>query len=680
MANSTAARLWRTRDKLGWRNFAVAILVLSAALAIALFSAAVGQEGRLGLAALTTVIALAMAGWVAITIVPALARRSSLRWIAYQIDYKLTRDGIIYLIAVFILILAAVNTGNNLLFLILACLLAGILVSGVLSRAVLTGVSLKFDLPEHIFSEQPVLAEVELRNEKQLWPSFSLRVTGEIKKGAAEILTRPVFFPYIQAATSTRQKVELRFPHRGVYRQDAFGIRTRFPFGFFEKTRRVDSPIEIVVYPRVEPTDQLYEILPLLSGEMASYFRGRGHELHSLRDYLPTDSARFVDWKRSAKSGALVVREFAREDERRVMLVFDPFIGPLAGAASASASAVAPGATGGSLGSDSRASGAPRARDASPAAASPAAFSDAASRGDGVTTRVRAPGAPASGASAYTSGASRARDASPAAFSDAASRGDGVTTPDRAPGAPASGASAYTSGASRARNASTTAFSDATSRGDGVTTRVRAPGTPASGARDGLREAHSLLPQAVAEAARILGAAATNSVPAYADDRAPSRAPSAALASAPKFGASGSPHADSHAMGSFGGRDVRSKVAPASDAGSSDDPAAVDRSNQFERAVSMAACIAWHFHESHSVLQFRTHRFSTPMAPASDIIYPILRELALIEPDSSATGGAFLDDLASDREVFKIIITARAQRTIPTALWSSSYFLFIDRL
>ena len=55
--------------------------------------------------------------------------------------------------------------------------------------------------------------------------------------------------------------------------------------------------IEIVVYPRVEPTDQFYEVLPLLSGEMASHFRGRGHELHSLREYLTTDSARFVDWK-----------------------------------------------------------------------------------------------------------------------------------------------------------------------------------------------------------------------------------------------------------------------------------------------------------------------------------------------------------------------------------------------
>jgi len=629
MANSTAARLWRTRDKLGWRNFAVAILVLSLALAIALFSAAVGQEGRLGLAALTTVIALAMAGWVAITIVPALARRSSLRWIAYQIDYKLTRDGIIYLIAVFILILAAVNTGNNLLFLILACLLAGILVSGVLSRAVLTGVSLKFDLPEHIFAEQPVLAEVELRNEKQLWPSFSLRVTGEIKKGAAEILTRPVFFPYIQASASTRQKVELRFPHRGVYRQDAFGIRTRFPFGFFEKTRRVDSPIEIVVYPRVEPTDQLYEILPLLSGEMASYFRGRGHELHSLRDYLPTDSARFVDWKRSAKSGALMVREFAREDERRVMLVFDPFVGPLA-----SASAAAPSATGGSLGSAS-ASGAPRAESRAPSRAA---------SGAGNSLREAHSLLPQAVAEAARTLGAAATNSVSAYAGDPASRGR-------------SAADSHAMGSFGGRDGPPAAFS-------GATSSDRTPGATASGSRDVLREAHSLLPQAVAEAARSLGAAATNSVPAYADDPA----------------SRGRSTADSHAMGSFGGRDVRSRVPYVGDDGSSDDPAALNRSNQFERAVSMAACIAWHFHESHSVLQFRTHRFSTPMAPASDIIYPILRELALIEPDSSATGGAFLADLASDRQVFKIIITARAQRTIPTALWSSSYFLFIDRL
>jgi uncharacterized protein (DUF58 family) len=443
-------RFLRPRERSAWRNFLIALIVLSVAMAVALISAAAAQQGRVALAAVTTAIALGLAAWVAITIVPAMAKRTSLRWIAYQIDYRLTRDGIIYLAAVFILVLAAVNTGNNLLFLILACSLAGILISGVLSRVVLTGVSLKFDLPEHIFAEQPILAELELRNEKLFWPSFSLRVIGEASKDEPQesgILTRPVFFPYLARGGSVRQKVELRFARRGVYRQDAFGIRTRFPFGFFEKTRRVSSHISITVYPRVEPTDQFYEILPLLSGEIASSFRGRGHELHSLRKYLSTDSARFVDWKVSAKSGQLMVREFAREDERRLMLVLDPFF---------SAS--------------------------------------------------------------------------------------------------------------------------------------RAPGSP--------------------------------SVAEYA--------------------------------------------------------------GHFERAVSLAACIAWHFYELHSVLQFRTHAFSTPLAPAGEIIYDALRELAGIQPvtssDSSARGGALLDSLAAETEIFKIILTARPQRTIPTSLWSSSYFLFIDQL
>jgi len=450
MSDSLVLRLWRDRDKHGWQNFAIAMLVLSLALLVALFSAAVAQQGRVTLAAISTTIALVLAGWVAITIVPKLARRTSLRWIVYQVDYRLTREGMVYLGVVAVLILACVNTGNNLLWMLLSCAIAGLLISGALSRAVLRGIELKFDMPEHVFAEQPVVAELELRNEKQAWPSFSLRVVGANKKDAGQILTRPVFFPYIPRQASARQKVELTFPHRGNYRQDAFGIRTRFPFGFFEKTRQVDSQLEIIVYPKVAPTEHFYEVLPLLSGEMASNFRGRGHELHSLRDYLYTDSARFVDWKVTARAGRLMVREFAREDERRVMLVLDPYIGP-------------------------------------------------------------------------------------------------------------------------------------------------PPATPG---------------ESEADAAR----------------------------------------------------------------------AATEHAARFERAVSMAACIAWHFNEINAALQFRTHRFSTPMAPSAEIIYDALRDLATIQPDSSALGGQFLDDLASEREVFKIILTARPQNTIPTALWSSSYFLFLNSL
>ena len=108
--------------------------------------------------------------------------------------------------------------------------------------------------------------------------------------------------------------------------------------------------------------------------------------------------------------------------------------------------------------------------------------------------------------------------------------------------------------------------------------------------------------------------------------------------------------------------------------------AEAEHAERFERAVTMTACIAWHFNEINSVMQFRTNRFATEMAPAAEIIYETLRELATLKPDDSSVGGEFLDDLAADREIFKIIITNRSQHSIPTALWSSSYFLFIDQL
>ena len=454
----TQQRKWLgAPEKAAWRNFGIAMLALACALVLALFSAAVAGQGRIWLAGVSAIAALGLAAWVAITIVPTLAKRTSLRWIAYQIDYKLTRDGMIYIFGVLVLVLAAVNTGNNLLFMILGCALAGILISGVLSRVVITGVELKFDLPEHIFAEQPVLAEMELRNDKQLWPSFSLRVLGENSDGKnsanadEQILTMPVYFPYIPHSSAARQKVELRFPKRGVYKQGAFGLRTRFPFGFFEKTRRIDANHEIVVYPAVGPTEQFYEVLPLLSGEMSSYFRGRGVELHSIRQYVTSDSARSVDWKVTAKTGQLMVREFAREDERRVMIVLDPFVGPAASTAATSRLIVAD------------------------------------------------------------------------------------------------------------------------------------------------------------------------------DERG-------------------------------------------------------ERLEKFEKAVSLAACIAWHFYELDSVVQFRTDKFESAMAPAGEIIYESLRELALIEPNERAQGGAFLDQLVAEKDVFKIILTARPQRTIPTALWTSSYFVFMENL
>lgn len=323
---STAAQLWAKSDRSAVRAFFLAIAALAIALLLALYSGAAGEMGRLALATASGLGALLVAAWVSVTLVPVLARRTALRWIGYKMEYRISREGWIYILGIFLVALAALNTGNNLLFLILACLIAIILMSGILSSITLSGIEMRLELPEHIFAAQPVRALVELQNEKLTLPSFSLRVEAVRRKDSpgAVMLETPVYFPYVPKHDRIQQHVPVTFPRRGVYSQDAFRIVTRFPFGFLQKARRIDLKSEALVYPSVEPTRDFLEILPGMQGALESLAKGRGQDLYALRDYQPRDSSRHVHWKASARLGSLMVREFTREEDCRVLLVLDP--------------------------------------------------------------------------------------------------------------------------------------------------------------------------------------------------------------------------------------------------------------------------------------------------------------------------------------------------------------------
>jgi uncharacterized protein (DUF58 family) len=439
---STVAQLWAKADRPAVRAFFLSIFALGVALLLAIYSGSAAELGNLGVAASSALIALAIAGWVGVTLVPTLAKRTPLRWIGQKVEYKISRAGWLYFGATMLVALAALNTGNNLLFLILACLVSVILMSGILSSVALAGVDLRVDLPEHIFAGQIVRATVELTNDKLTLPSFALRVEAVVVRNsqAAALLETPVYFPYLPRQQSMKQSVPVTFLKRGMHVQDSFRIVTRFPFGFLQKSRRIALKSEALVYPSVESNAELSEIFPGIEGSIESYSKGRGQDLHALREYVPTDSASHVHWKASARAGSLMVREFAREDDCRILLVLDPH-----------------------------------------------------------------------------------------------------------------------------------------------------PGDSPSSAGSG------------------------------ADER-------------------------------------------------------------FERAVTLCAGIAWHFYERNAYLQFRSSGIETSLAPAEDIIFPILRHLALAEPQSVAAQNALLMDLAASPELFKVIVTSRPRGSIPAELWHSSYVIFLESL
>jgi uncharacterized protein (DUF58 family) len=305
----------RAAERAAWRSFFFSMISLGVAFLLAVYSDVLASAGNVLGTAIAGSSALLLSGVVAVVWVPKLARRTSLEWLRASVDYHLTRAGLVYLAAIFIVSIAALNTGNNMLFLILAAMIAAILVSGVVSRIVLTGLAVEVGLPERVFAGSPVLARVTLANGKPLLPTFSV-LAGGMQKAA-------VYFPFVKARTQASQTVEIVFPKRGVYKEDFVTLASRFPFGFLEKVRKIPVAREMVVYPAIDASEAFYEILPKLTGEIESFQRGRGNDLYSIRDYQYSDSARHLDWKSSARTGILKVREFAREDERRLQLIFD---------------------------------------------------------------------------------------------------------------------------------------------------------------------------------------------------------------------------------------------------------------------------------------------------------------------------------------------------------------------
>ena len=109
-------------------------------------------------------------------------------------------------------------------------------------------------------------------------------------------------------------------------------------------------------------------------------------------------------------------------------------------------------------------------------------------------------------------------------------------------------------------------------------------------------------------------------------------------------------------------------------------PTAQTASERFERAVTLCAALTWHFYERNALLQFRSAEVETRLAPAEEIVFLILRHLAMANPLPPDPQHKLITDLASSPELFKIIVTSQPRGSIPAAVWHSSYVIFLDDL
>ena len=131
------------------------------------------------------------------------------------------------------------------------------------------------------------------------------------------------YFPMLRAGETRSELAFQSFPAPRLYHLRGFWISTRFPFGLFRRGEFIGAKGEILVYPLLQEISSFFHLLPFLPGHLEGSHVGHGENLFSIRKYQESESARIIDWKATAKTGELMAREYAREEENRICLILD---------------------------------------------------------------------------------------------------------------------------------------------------------------------------------------------------------------------------------------------------------------------------------------------------------------------------------------------------------------------
>ncbi|MBI5238371.1 MAG: DUF58 domain-containing protein [Deltaproteobacteria bacterium] len=232
-----------------------------------------------------------------------------------------TAAGKWFIAVLFAIGIAAINSGNNLLYLVAATLLSLIVVSGIMSETTLRGLKVRRLLPRHIFRDTPVSVRVTASNAKRMLPSFSFSFMESPFSGCK---SESEYILKLKAGENESRRLSYTFKKRGVVRLASIKISTRFPFGLFIKGKVEDAPQEALVYPRLRPVrNGLVREQALSYDGISAKKKGGSGELYNLREYTFQDDSRFIYWKSAAKTSRLLYKEFEKESERKVLIEFD---------------------------------------------------------------------------------------------------------------------------------------------------------------------------------------------------------------------------------------------------------------------------------------------------------------------------------------------------------------------
>ena len=253
---------------------------------------------------------------------PRRARRSKRRWLQPPRTLRPTRAGWVFFAFTLGVGLAALNTGNNLLYMIHALLLSFLVLSGVMSESALRGIRVQRRLPAELVAERAGQIALEVLNDQPRIPSFAIVVEDFAENELGEqFVTGRAFALRIAPRARETRSYSFAAPTRGVLRLAGVRVATRFPFGLFSKAMWIDLALDALVYPALDPKDvRAGRAGEPRHAEATGGSGGAAPESAGLREYAPGDPFRRIHWRASLRRDQLLVRE-PELDRRRDVTV-----------------------------------------------------------------------------------------------------------------------------------------------------------------------------------------------------------------------------------------------------------------------------------------------------------------------------------------------------------------------
>ncbi len=130
----------------------------------------------------------------------------------------------------------------------------------------------------------------------------------------------------LRPGDTVRLDVELRPSRRGDRPTDRVALRSLGPMGLAGRQRSIEVDWSVRTLPAFSSRRHLPSRLARLrdmDGRQAIAVRAQGTEFDSLREYVPGDDVRSIDWRATARAADVMVRTWRPERDRRVVMVLD---------------------------------------------------------------------------------------------------------------------------------------------------------------------------------------------------------------------------------------------------------------------------------------------------------------------------------------------------------------------